>query len=175
MSISKLYTTEIPNANISCSPKHDLLDENGDGDKGTGIVEEGNDEKDDPSGASPSILVLIQRTVPLLHSSAHTSMLFFRFKSPNTNGNRYCTGSLRSVQGSGETPSIAKTRAPKIQKTTEAPKKTSTTGTASSNGIKLGKDTEGGGVSPLKVLYENISHSNSQPDWKYATCDGIGR
>ncbi|KAF9342436.1 hypothetical protein BGX34_008164, partial [Mortierella sp. NVP85] len=50
--------------------------------------------------------------------------------------------------------SIAKPRAPKAQKTTAAPKKTSTTGTASTNEIKLGKDTEGDGASPLKTLYE---------------------
>jgi len=88
------------------------------------------------------------------------SFFFFRFKSPNTNGDRYSPHTVQDISKASEVQevllgnmSIAKPRAAKAQKAAMAPK-TSTPGTASTNEIKLGKDTEGDGASPLKTLYE---------------------
>ncbi|KAK3829157.1 MAG: hypothetical protein J3Q66DRAFT_364198 [Benniella sp.] len=82
-------------------------------------------------------------------------------KSPNTNGDRYSPHTVKDISKASKVQevllgnmSIAKPRAPKAQKAAAAPKNTSTTGTASTNEIKLGKDTEGDGASPLKTLYE---------------------
>ncbi|KAK3814455.1 MAG: hypothetical protein J3Q66DRAFT_37783 [Benniella sp.] len=83
-----------------------------------------------------------------------------KLKSPNTNGDRYSPHTVKDISKASKVQevllgnmSIAKPRAPKAQKAPMASKKTSST-TASTNEIKLGKDTEGDGASPLKTLYE---------------------